>query len=153
VDFKNTVIILTSNVGTTQAAIIEDNPALDDDEKNEMVRKAVMEEVRRSFRPEFLNRLDDIVIFHRLAKSELSKIVDIQLKNLEKRLAKRELGLELSPAAKDFLGEVGWDPQYGARPLKRAIQRYVEDPLAQKVLAGEFAPGDIIAVDRAPGGD
>jgi ATP-dependent Clp protease ATP-binding subunit ClpB len=151
VSFKNTVIILTSNVGTAQAAAIEENRGLSNEEKNEMVRKAVMDEVRASFRPEFINRLDEIVIFHRLRREELGKIVEIQLRGLQARLARRELAIEPSAAAREFLAEVGWDPLYGARPLKRAIQRYVEDPLALKVLGGEFGPGDVIVVDRERG--
>jgi ATP-dependent Clp protease ATP-binding subunit ClpB len=150
VDFRNTVIILTSNVGTAQAAMIEDAPDMTPDKRAQAVRAVVMEEVQRSFRPEFINRLDEIVVFHRLAKGELSKIVEIQLRSLSQRLAKRELEIDVTEAARGLLGELGWDPQYGARPLKRAIQRYVEDPLATKVLAGEFTPGDVIVIDRAP---
>ena len=150
VDFRNTVIILTSNVGTAQAAMIEDAPDGDPEKRARLVRAAVMEEVQRSFRPEFINRLDEIVVFHRLARDELSKIVEIQLASLSQRLARRDLAIEVTEAAKELLGELGWDPQYGARPLKRAIQRYVEDPLARRVLAGEFMPGDVIVVDRAP---
>jgi ATP-dependent Clp protease ATP-binding subunit ClpB len=152
VDFRNTVIILTSNIGTAQAAIIEDDPKLDSEQRTKLVRAAVMEEVQRQFRPEFINRLDDIVVFRRLDKSELSKIVQIQLRSLSHRLARRELELDVSNAASELIGELGWDPQYGARPLKRAIQRYVEDPLAQRVLAGEFSPGDVVFVDRGSDG-
>jgi len=150
VDFRNTVIILTSNVGTTQAAAIEDGGEVDAEKRARLVRAAVMEEVQRSFRPEFINRLDDIVIFHRLGRDELGKIVEIQLRSLTQRLAKRELGIEVTQAARDLIGELGWGPQYGARPLKRAIQRYIEDPLATRVLAGEFSPGDVIVIDRGP---
>jgi ATP-dependent Clp protease ATP-binding subunit ClpB len=153
VDFRNTVIILTSNVGTTQAAMIEDAPDGDAEKKARLVRAAVMEEVQRSFRPEFINRLDEIVVFRRLQREELSKIVEIQLGSLSQRLARRELAIEVTQTAKEQLGELGWDPQYGARPLKRAIQRYVEDPLARRVLAGEFAPADVIVVDRGEDGE
>jgi ATP-dependent Clp protease ATP-binding subunit ClpB len=153
VDFRNTVIILTSNVGTAQAAAVEDAPLADAGKRAQLVRAAVMEEVRRSFRPEFINRLDEIVVFHRLAREELAHIVEIQLQSLSKRLARRELQIELTPAAREYLGELGWDPQYGARPLKRAIQRYVEDPMAQRLLAGEFAPGDVVQVDRGTDGE
>ncbi len=149
VDFRNTVIILTSNIGTTQAAAIEDSPDGDPEKRARLVRAAVMEEVQRSFRPEFINRLDEIVVFHRLGREELARIVEIQLASLSKRLERRELGVELTQAAKELIGELGWDPQYGARPLKRAVQRYVEDPLARRVLAGDFMPGDIIFIDRS----
>jgi ATP-dependent Clp protease ATP-binding subunit ClpB len=151
VDFRNTVIILTSNVGTAQAAAVEESAEGDPAKRARLVRAAVMEEVQRSFRPEFINRLDEIVVFHRLGREELSRIVDIQLSSLSQRLARRDLSIELTQKAKELLGELGWDPQYGARPLKRAIQRYVEDPLARRVLAGDFVPGDVILVDR--GGD
>ncbi len=153
VDFRNTVIILTSNVGTAQAAAIEDAADGDREKRARLVRAAVMEEVRRSFRPEFINRLDEIVIFHRLERDEIGKIVDIQLGRLADRLARRDLQIDVSKPARELLGELGWDPQYGARPLKRAIQRYLEDPLAQRVLAGEFVPGDVILVNRGPEGE
>jgi ATP-dependent Clp protease ATP-binding subunit ClpB len=152
VDFRNTVIILTSNVGTAQAAVIEDSAGVDAEKRAKLVRAAVMEEVQRSFRPEFINRLDEIVIFLRLAKSEIEKIVEIQLQALARRLARRDLSLEVSKGARELIAELGWDPQYGARPLKRAIQRYIEDPLAQRLLAGEFAPGDVIFADRTAEG-
>jgi ATP-dependent Clp protease ATP-binding subunit ClpB len=152
VDFRNTVIILTSNVGTTQAAAIEESATGDADKKAKLVRAAVMDEVQRSFRPEFINRLDEIVVFRRLEKTELEKIVDIQLKHLARRLSRRDLSIEVSKSARELIGELGWDPQYGARPLKRAIQRYLEDPLAQRVLAAEVGPGDVIVVDRGPDG-
>jgi ATP-dependent Clp protease ATP-binding subunit ClpB len=152
VDFRNTVIILTSNVGTAQAAVIEESAAGDPEKRAKLVRAAVMEEVQRSFRPEFINRLDEIVVFQRLDKAELEKIVDIQLQSLARRLARRDLTMNVSKEARELIGELGWDPQYGARPLKRAIQRYLEDPLAQKLLAGEFGPGDVIAADRSPDG-
>jgi ATP-dependent Clp protease ATP-binding subunit ClpB len=153
VDFRNTVIILTSNVGTVQAAAIEESAGDDPDKRVKLVRAAVMEEVQRAFRPEFINRLDEIVVFHRLDKSELEKIVDIQLDALGRRLARRDLTIEVTKPARELLGELGWDPQYGARPLKRAIQRYIEDPLAQRLLAGEFGPGDVILADRTPDGE
>jgi ATP-dependent Clp protease ATP-binding subunit ClpB len=150
VNFKNTVIVLTSNIGSHHIAAIEDKSNIPDDDKKELIRRAMMEEVRKSFRPEFVNRLDEMVVFHRLDRAELRKIVDIQLGQFATRLAKRELRVELTDGAKDFLAEVGWDPQYGARPLKRAIQKNLEDPLARKVLGGEFQPGTRIVVDRGP---
>jgi len=148
VDFRNTIIILTSNIGTAQSEVVyekfKDQPA----QRDELVRAAVMDEVRRTFRPELINRLDEIVVFHRLERDQLAKIVDIQLKHVAARLARRDLGLDVTQAAKQHLADLGWDPQYGARPLKRAIQRHLEDPLAKRLLAGEFAPGDLIRVDR-----
>ena len=150
VDFKNTVVILTSNVGSAHLAALGDAPTRD---QETAAHALVMEELRSQFRPEFLNRLDETVLFHRLKKEELRAIVDIQLKHFEQRLARRELKAEFSVAAKDYLGEVGWDPQFGARPLKRAIQRHVEDPLAKKLLAGEFPPGTTIFADRGASGE
>jgi ATP-dependent Clp protease ATP-binding subunit ClpB len=150
VDFKNTVVILTSNVGSPHLAALGENPT---PEAEKEARDEVMEDLRGQFRPEFLNRLDEIVMFSRLRKEQLRAIVDIQLRRFEERLARRELRAEFTLAAKDYLGEVGWDPQFGARPLKRAIQRHVEDPLAKRILAGEFAPGTTIVADRGPSGE
>jgi ATP-dependent Clp protease ATP-binding subunit ClpB len=151
VDFKNTIIILTSNLGTPAAAAIEERPNLDADDKAELIKRAVLDEVRKHFRPEFLNRLDDTLVFRRLSRDQMVKIVDIQLKSFEKRLARRGLSLDISPSAKGFLVEQGWDPQYGARPLKRAIQRYVEDELAKRILAGEYAQGDTVQIGTSGG--
>jgi ATP-dependent Clp protease ATP-binding subunit ClpB len=142
VDFKNVVIILTSNVGSHHIM------ALDDEEQ---MRKAVMEDLRDAFRPEFLNRLDETIIFHRLDRGQLRTIVDVQLRNFEKRLAERDMRLEITDAAKDYLANVGYDPTYGARPLKRAIQRHLENGLAEDILAGRFAAGDTIVVDAGEG--
>jgi ATP-dependent Clp protease ATP-binding subunit ClpB len=147
VDFKNTVIILTSNIGSTHIQSIEERTGIGAADKKELVRRAVTEDVRKAFRPEFVNRLDEMVIFQRLERAEIHQIVDIQLAQFAQRLARRQLSVELSPRAKDSLGDAGYDPQYGARPLKRAIQRFLEDPLAKRVLAGEFPPGTVIRVD------
>jgi ATP-dependent Clp protease ATP-binding subunit ClpB len=149
VDFKNTIIILTSNLGTPAAAAIEESTKLPPEDKAELVRRAVLEEVRKQFRPEFLNRLDDLTVFRRLSREQMTTIVDIQLKLFEKRLSRRGLGLTISASAKEFLVEQGWDPQYGARPLKRAIQRYVEDELAKKILNGELQQGDVVAIGKS----
>jgi ATP-dependent Clp protease ATP-binding subunit ClpB len=149
IDFKNTILILTSNVGSHAAAAIEDDATLDDDAKSSRVRTAVMAEVRQGFRPEFLNRLDELVVFRRLAKEQMLAIVDIQLGRFAGRVEKRGLSIEITAGAKELLIQHGWDPQYGARPLKRAIQRYLEDDLARRLLGGEFAQGDRIKVDRA----
>jgi ATP-dependent Clp protease ATP-binding subunit ClpB len=119
----------------------------------ESLRKKVMEELRKTFRPEFLNRVDDVVVFHRLLRAELDRIVDLQLERLRKLLRERDLDLELSPAARTFLGDEGYDPVFGARPLKRAITRHVQDPLARRLLEGGYSPGDTIVVDRDAGSD
>ena len=140
VDFRNTVIIMTSNLGSQ---IIQEYAG----EKNyTRMKSAVMEVVQQSFRPEFINRIDDIVVFHPLGTRQIRAIVDIQLLYLRKRLAERNMDLTLDDDARDLLGEAGFDPVYGARPLKRAIQQQIENPLAQKILQGEFAPGDRIRI-------
>jgi ATP-dependent Clp protease ATP-binding subunit ClpB len=141
VDFRNTVLVMTSNVGSN--AIFElsgSNP--------ERARKEAMEALRASFRPEFLNRIDEIVIFNPLGKEQLVRIVDLLLKNVEKLLAEREITLALAPAAKELLLAEGFDPAYGARPLRRTIQRLIQDPLALQILEGKVLPGDHIRVER-----
>ena len=151
VSFKNTILILTSNMGSESIQAIEDRD-LPSEDKHELIERAVLDVVRRTMRPEFLNRLDDMVVFHRLDRQDIHRIIDIQLGRFAKRLAKREIAIDLTPAAKDFLAEQGWDPQYGARPLKRAIQKCLEDPLAKHVIAGEYPPGTMLTVDRGPEG-
>jgi ATP-dependent Clp protease ATP-binding subunit ClpB len=153
VDFKNTLLILTSNVGSAQIQAIGDRPGLAADERRELTQRAVLDEVRQVFRPEFVNRLDEMVVFNRLEPEQIRFIVDIHLRRFAGRLARRDLSLEVTDGAKTFLAEAGWDPQYGARPLKRAIQKNIEDPLARKVLAGEFIPGTKVIVDRGANGD
>ena len=106
-----------------------------------------MEELREQFRPEFLNRLDEVVLFHRLKREQIRSIVDIQLRRFQERVARRQLTSEFTTAAKDYLGEVGWDPQFGARPLKRVIQQRVENALAGRILSGEIGDGDSVRVD------
>jgi ATP-dependent Clp protease ATP-binding subunit ClpB len=138
VDFKNTVIILTSNIGSQH---------LLSNESEAKMREAVLGELRKAFRPEFLNRLDETVIFHRLDRAEVRRIVDVQLANFRARLGKRDLLLEISDEAKDFLANIGFDPTFGARPLKRAIQQHLENPLAQQILAGHYAPGETVVVE------
>ncbi|MEG4343328.1 ATP-dependent chaperone ClpB [Microcoleus sp. A003_D6] len=139
VDFKNSVIIMTSNVGSQYI--------LDVAGDNEQMRSRVMEAMRGTFRPEFLNRIDEMIIFHGLSKAELRQIVLLQVKRLEKRLADRKMSLKLSESAIDFLAEIGYDPVYGARPLKRGIQRELETQMAKGILRGDFADGDTIFVD------
>lgn len=144
VDFKNTVLIMTSNIGSQW---IQDLGA----KEHEEMRRRVLEALRSHFKPEFLNRVDDVVIFHALSIENIKEIVEIQLKNLRKRLGERKMDLVLSGRAKELLAKEGFDPVYGARPLKRAIQRLIQDPLALKVLQGEFSQGDDIEVDVGPG--
>jgi ATP-dependent Clp protease ATP-binding subunit ClpB len=152
VSFKNTVIVMTSNIGTV---MVEKNTigfsALGRDARSSDTRKRLLEALRREFRPEFLNRIDDIIVFNTLTRENLSQIVDIQLANVAKMLKDRKLELEVTPAAKDAIIAEGFDPQFGARPMRRAIQRLVQDPLALKVLTGEFVEGDRVIVDAAPG--
>jgi ATP-dependent Clp protease ATP-binding subunit ClpB len=148
VDFKNTVVILTSNIGTVELNALEERRDLTDEEKDKKMRSAALDALRGVFRPEFLNRLDEVVVYRRLGRGEIRSIVDIQLALVAERLRKRDLWLEIADSAKDYLGEVGWDPQYGARPLKRAIQKYLEDPLARRVLEGQYQPGDTVVIDR-----
>ncbi|MFL5441842.1 MAG: ATP-dependent chaperone ClpB, partial [Myxococcales bacterium] len=143
VDFRNTVIILTSNLGSQHVA-----GGNHDDEK-----RRVNDVIRAELRPELLNRIDDIVVFHSLGREELTRIVDIQLARLSKLLADKQLKLELSDRAKEAIGRAGYDPVYGARPLKRAVQRLVLDPLAIKVLQGDFSPGDTVRVDAGASSD
>jgi ATP-dependent Clp protease ATP-binding subunit ClpB len=140
VDFKNTIVIMTSNVGSQW---IKELHGSDQDE----MRKRVQTALEQSFKPEFLNRVDEIVIFNNLTRSDLSRIVEIQLGNLRKLLADRKIDLHVSEAAKEWLANMGYDPVYGARPLKRTIQRYVQDPLALKILGGEFKEGDTVEVE------
>jgi ATP-dependent Clp protease ATP-binding subunit ClpB len=142
VDFKNSIIIMTSNIGSQYILDISG-----DDSRYDEMRNRVMEAMRNSFRPEFLNRLDELIIFHSLQKSELRHIVQLQVDRLRKRLTDRKMALKLSSAALDFLAEVGYDPVFGARPLKRAIQRELETQIAKAILRGDFSDGDTIFVD------
>ena len=141
VDFRNTVVVMTSNLGSQmiQEMAAQDNYPL--------MKSMVMTQVVDHFRPEFINRIDEVVVFHPLGREQIRAIADIQIGYLRQRLVDRQMGLELTPAALDQLGEAGFDPVYGARPLKRAIQQSLENPLARRILAGEFGPGDTIAVD------
>jgi ATP-dependent Clp protease ATP-binding subunit ClpB len=147
VDFKNTVLILTSNIGSHHIEAISEREGVSAEDRRELTRRAVMEDVKKAFRPEFINRLDEIVVFDRLGRTEIGKIVEIQLGQFRTRLGRRDLKVELSDGAKGYLAEVGWDPQYGARPLKRAIRKYLEDPMAKHVLAGEYPAGTTVHVD------
>jgi ATP-dependent Clp protease ATP-binding subunit ClpB len=146
VDFTNTLIILTSNLGSQYLA------SLGEDENPTNVEAQVMEVVRGHFRPEFLNRLDEIILFHRLSASHMGPIVDIQVQRLGKLLEDRKIELDLTDAARAWLGRVGYDPVYGARPLKRAVQKYLQDPLADEILAGRVHDGSKVKVDEGDGG-
>jgi len=137
VDFKNTVVLMTSNVGSHR--LVGERPDVE----------AAMEELRHTFRPEFLNRVDEIVVFERLGREDIDRIVDLQVEHFRKLLVERDLGIELLPEARAFLAEKGYDPTYGARPLKRAIMTYLQNPLAKRLIAGEFLPGDTVLVERA----
>ncbi|QCO68357.1 ATP-dependent chaperone ClpB [Luteimonas yindakuii] len=156
VDFRNTVIIMTSNLGSQMIQELAGEGGTGGDDGQSAIaytqmKAAVMGVVQAHFRPEFVNRLDDIIVFHPLQKAQIRQIARIQLRGLEQRLADRGLRLEIGDAAFDLLGNVGFDPVYGARPLKRAVQQQLENPLAQKILAGEFAGGDTIRVDAEGG--
>ncbi len=145
VDFKNTVIIMTSNLGSQ---VIQE---LAGAERYDEIKGAVMQIVEQQFRPEFLNRLDECIVFRPLGREQIRSITEVQIEYLRKRLQDREIGLELSVEALDKIGEAGFDPVYGARPLKREIQRQLENPLAQQILSGVFLPGDIIQIDVEDG--
>ena len=146
VDFRNVLIIMTSNIGADILVLQKEG------EESEAVREEVMHLVRAHFRPEFLNRLDEIILFHRLRRADMGAIVDIQFARLAKLLDERKLTLDLSPSARAWLADKGYDPAYGARPLKRTIQKAVQDPLAEKILAGTIADGETVRVDTGPDG-
>jgi ATP-dependent Clp protease ATP-binding subunit ClpB len=150
VDFKNTIIIMTSNIGSPIIQEFFERGKISAAEHAEMER-LVKNELKKHFRPEFLNRIDDIIIFHSLNEEQLTKIVDIQLRAVEKRLAQQQLTLDVEESAKKLIGREGYDPQFGARPLKRTIQDELLDPLAMRLLSGEFKPGDHINVSAEDG--
>jgi ATP-dependent Clp protease ATP-binding subunit ClpB len=151
VSFKNTVVVMTSNVGT---GMVEKNSigfsVHGKDKRNQDTRQRLLEALRQQFRPEFLNRVDDIIVFNSLTREHLNLIVDIQLHNVERLLKDRKVTLEVTPAAKNRLIDEGYDPQYGARPMRRAIQRLIQDPLALKLISSEFTEGDTVLVDVGP---
>ncbi len=155
VDFRNTVIIMTSNLGTEfvkragSLGFLQGEASGEERRAQEKIEKAL----KATFRPEFLNRIDEIIMFSPLSKDEMRQIVDLQMNEVAERLAERDLTVRLTEAARDYLAEIGYDPDFGARPLKRALQKHVEGPLAIRLLSGEFAPGDIIEVDVAEEGE
>jgi ATP-dependent Clp protease ATP-binding subunit ClpB len=142
VDFRNAILILTSNLGSTFIV----DPTMTPDSR----REAVLAAVRTAFKPEFLNRLDEIVVFDALDMADLTRIVDLQVEPLRRRLADRRLGLEVTPAAREWLASTGFDPVYGARPLRRLVQSAVGDPLARALLSGQVTDGDTVRVDLDP---
>jgi ATP-dependent Clp protease ATP-binding subunit ClpC len=154
IDFKNTVVIMTSNVGARDITKGKGLGFLTSDsvQSFERMQEKVKEELKVVFNPEFLNRLDDVIVFHPLNREHISQIVSILLKDVRKRLAEDELTIRLTDAATELLVKNGYDEAYGARPLKRSIQKYIEDPLSEKILLGEFARGDEIEVDAAADG-
>jgi ATP-dependent Clp protease ATP-binding subunit ClpC len=153
IDFRNTIIIMTSNVG---ASSIKRQTSLgfgamaEDESDFEGMKDKILEESKRYFKPEFLNRLDDLVVFHMLEKRDLNQIVDLEVAKLVKRLAEKEVALTLTQEARDFLSEKGFDPAYGARPMRRAVERFLEDPLAEALLRGDVKPGDAVNVVKKP---
>jgi ATP-dependent Clp protease ATP-binding subunit ClpB len=146
VDFRNTVIVMTSNLGSDRIQEMMNADNLSGD-NYEQVKKVVLDTVVKHFSPEFVNRIDETVVFHPLMKDQIRGIASIQIDLLNRRLAHSELAIKCSDAVLDHIASVGYDPVYGARPLKRAIQNWIENPLAQHVLQGEYGPGDTIAVD------
>ncbi|MGH6994011.1 MAG: AAA family ATPase, partial [Caulobacteraceae bacterium] len=146
VDFRNTLIVMTSNLGSEFLA------AQGEGEEVDAVRPMVMEAVRRHFRPEFLNRIDEIILFHRLGREQMDAIVKIQLQRVDRLLEGRRMAIAVDPAALHWLGERGYDPVYGARPLRRVIQKELIDPIARKLLAGDFVDGAIIEATAGPEG-
>ena len=155
VDFKNTVIIMTTNLGTrdiAKAVSLGFNQASDSAGSYEKMKAKVADELKQHFRPEFLNRVDEIVVFHQLLRDEIVRIVDLMVGQIEERLKDKDMGIELTPAAKERVADRGFDPVLGARPLRRALQRDVEDALAERILFGELKSGQIVVVDVAPEG-
>ncbi|MFN9575267.1 MAG: AAA family ATPase [Gemmatimonadota bacterium] len=151
IDFKNTVVIMTSNVGAkdiTKGRGLGFNAA-EGEQNFARIQDKVKEELQHAFNPEFLNRLDDVIVFHPLSRAHVGQIVSVMLRDVQSRLKDEELTLKLTDRANDFLVKHGYDEKYGARPLKRAIQRWIEDPLSEKILVGEFAKGDEILVDAS----
>jgi ATP-dependent Clp protease ATP-binding subunit ClpB len=146
VDFRNTLIVMTSNLGSEY---LVNQP---EGEDTDAVKDQVMAVVRAAFRPEFLNRVDEIILFHRLKKADMGRIVDIQIARLQKLLDDRKIVLQLEPSARDWLADKGWDPAYGARPLKRVIQKAVQDPLAELILSGRITDGETVRVSAGPHG-
>jgi ATP-dependent Clp protease ATP-binding subunit ClpC len=150
VDFKNTVIILTTNLGTrdvAKAVSLGFQGANDIETNYERMKQKVNDELKQHFRPEFLNRIDDTIVFHQLSQDQILRIVDLMVARIESQLRNKDMGLELTTNAKILLSKKGWDPVMGARPLRRTIQREIEDALSEKILFNELKPGQIVVVD------
>ncbi len=150
IDFRNTIIIMTSNVGAElikkQTSLGFNAPKLDDN--YDTMRDKIMDETKRVFKPEFLNRLDDIIVFHTLNKPDLIHIIDLEVSKVLSRIRSKDIHVTLEEPAKDFLIEKGYDPQYGARPMRRAVEKYIEDPIAEEILRGSIKPGANVLVKR-----
>jgi len=156
VDFKNTVIVMTTNLGSrdiSKSVTLGFTRAGDETTSYESMKAKVSDELKQHFRPEFLNRVDEVIVFHQLSQADIENIVDLMVAQLENRMADRDMGIELTPAAKSLIAKRGYDPVLGARPLRRAIQRDIEDPLAERILYGELTPGSIVLVDVADGAE
>ncbi len=153
IDFRNTIIIMTSNVGADllKKQTVMGFAAPLEGHDYESMREKILEETRRVFKPEFLNRLDEIIVFHSLGKPELLRIVDLEVAKVLARIKSKDVHIELKQSAKEFLIDKGYDPQYGARPMRRAVERYLEDPLAEELLRGNVKSGDHVEVAVADG--
>ncbi|MBI2940908.1 MAG: ATP-dependent Clp protease ATP-binding subunit, partial [Chloroflexi bacterium] len=158
VDFRNTIIVMTSNVGAdlikrdmTLGFAIAKDEVRSAEEQYQKMKDKVLAELKKTFRPEFLNRIDAVVVFRQLSREQIREIVDILLQRVRQQLTQQEIKLEVDDAAKDFLAEKGWDPQFGARPLRRQIQNMIEDPLAEALLEGKFKPGQTVVAKVADG--
>ncbi|MDP9291409.1 MAG: AAA family ATPase, partial [Verrucomicrobiota bacterium] len=153
IDFRNTIIIMTSNVG---AELIKRNTTMGfgaprDDANYEVMREKILEETKRVFKPEFINRLDDLIVFHTLSKPDLMRIVDLEVFKVTERVRAKDIHITLDQSAHELLIEKGYDPTYGARPMRRAVERYLEDPMAEEILRGNIKAGDIVAVSVVDG--
>jgi ATP-dependent Clp protease ATP-binding subunit ClpC len=154
VDFKNTVLILTTNLGTRDVSKSISNLGFsasnDESSQYDRMKLKVNDELKQHFRPEFLNRIDDIIVFHQLTRDEIVQIVDLMTARLDTQMRSKDMGIELTTEAKALLAKKGYDPVLGARPLRRTIQREIEDPLSEKILFGELTPGQIVVIDTKP---
>jgi len=154
IDFRNTIIIMTSNIGAElmkRQGVMGFGAGQRDESKYDVMREKILEEAKRVLKPEFINRLDDMIVFHPLAKPELFKIVDLEISKVVDRIKAKEIAIELEESAKTFLSEKGYDPDYGARPMRRAVERYLEDPMAEELLRGTIKSGDTVKVSAADG--